>query len=341
MATMMQPNIFTSWVNDNSTFTAQSIEPIQGDASLRHFYRIQTATQSLIFMDSSNDPSLPQFIKLSNLLDDHGVPVPHVYAFDSQKGYALLSDLGSQRFFDVIHQDTADVSYKKALVALAKLHHTPKQAATELPKMEEEFFNTQMGLFQTWYLNKYLQCDASMNCVGPLLALFEKTFHALPQVFTHLDYHSKNLMIAPDGEIGILDFQDARQGPCTYDLVSLLQDAYVYWPRHAVLKWIETYFKNNETLCGSQDFQTFVKSFDITGIQRHLKNLGIFARLSIRDQKPQYLQFIPVLIKHILDACHLYPELNDLAVFFKQYVLSNAFKEELTASSELKTFEIA
>jgi N-acetylmuramate 1-kinase len=199
-------------------------------------------------------------------------------------------------------------------------------SAWTLPAMELSYIKDRLDVFQQWFLKQHLKLPMTIKIqqlVTNLEGLFLKAFTEQPQVLVHLDYHSRNLLVLPDCKPGILDFQDAMIGPITYDLVSLLQDAYISWPRAQVETWVLEYeeLSFNAGLISTREHQQFTRSFDLVGLHRHLKNLGVFARLHHRDGKSKYLHDIPILLNYILATCSRYHELQELQIFFEEHVI--------------------
>jgi len=187
---------------------------------------------------------------------------------------------------------------------------------SDLPTYDEQRLRDEMALFEEWYLNRHLDVQLNDEQKIKLAATFELLIQSAleqPQTFVHRDYHSRNLMLTQKDNPGIIDYQDAVIGPCTYDLVSLFKDCYIEWPREKIEKWLDDYLFRSG-LIHEPRFETsqFIKWFDFMGVQRHLKVLGIFARLNYRDGKKQYLDDLPLTLKYVVDACRYYPELQPL-----------------------------
>lgn len=306
-------NELKEWLYDISAGMLQNLTPASADASFRQYFRVtsQTESKSYIVMDAPPDKEdCHPFVLITELLRDGGVHTPEIVTLNLEKGFILLEDLGNRPYLDHLNFDTADKLYLDAIDTLVKIQNID----TILPLYSEELLQTEMDLFETWYINRHL--NLQLNDLQK--TVLEKTFKYLvesaieqPQVFVHRDYHSRNLMITDSDNPGVIDYQDAVIGPITYDLVSLFKDCYIEWPRLHVESWVEQYLAriSPDTLI---DKSTMLKWFDLMGVQRHLKVLGIFCRLNYRDNKPQYLDDLPLTFKYIIDTCDYYDELQPL-----------------------------
>jgi hypothetical protein len=251
--------------------------------------------------------------------------VPQVLEADFVHGFFLLSDLGDEQYLRHLNADNVDQLYGDALSALLRLQVEGQQYQHQLPPYDETLLRKEMALYVDWYLKRHLGCQLHASQQAMLNTLFNALVdNALqqPRVFVHRDYHSRNLMwmrSAAQTNPGILDFQDAVQGAPSYDLVSLLKDCYVAWPRGQVLDWVEDYYRELTAagLGGGAELEQFIEWFDLMGVQRHLKASGIFARLNHRDNKPGYLQDIPRTLQYIFDIAEDYPVLRPFATLMQ------------------------
>jgi hypothetical protein len=222
----------------------------------------------------------------------------------------LLEDLGDRQYLDNLDDDSSDTLYNDALVALVNM----QRIQNHLPPYDQQRLQDEMSLFEPWYLNRHLGIKLDDHQKSVLQSVFDLlTASALqqPTVFVHRDYHSRNLMLVDYNNPGVIDYQDAVIGPVTYDLVSLFKDCYIEWPRDRVEQWLDRYLQLT-TINIPVDRNHFIRWFDLMGVQRHLKVLGIFARLNYRDGKSQYLNDLPLTLKYVVDACHQYDELSPL-----------------------------
>jgi len=294
------------------------IAPASDDASFRRYFRIRRegAQPSLIAMDAPPEKeSCAQFVRVAGLLAQAGVHVPAIHAQDLAQGFLLLSDLGDTTYLDALDARSAGSLYVHALDALIRIQVASRPGA--LPEYDRDLLEREMRLFPDWYVARQLRRELAPAHGESLETAFSVLLAnnlAQPRVFVHRDYHSRNLMVSEPCP-GILDFQDAVYGPITYDLVSLLRDAYVAWEEDRVIDWTVRYWEKarNAGLPVAGDFAVFYRDFEWMGVQRQLKVLGIFARLSIRDGKNGYLKDQPRVMGYLRRACERYRELTPLA----------------------------
>lgn len=300
-----------------------AITTASADASFRRYFRITRAGQSCIAMDAPPDKEdLEPYIRIANMLVEAGVNAPRVMERDLQQGFLLNTDLGNRTYlaeFDA--GGDADRLYDDAMLALVQIQANGAQHARELPEYTAAIFRREMALFSEWFVGRHLQITLDEDESNALQKVFDTlTAEALsqPRVFVHRDYHSRNLMVGDGGRYGpnpgILDFQDALLGPVTYDLVSLLRDCYVAWPIERIHGWMGR-FRQVARAAGvdtGKDEALFLRWFDLMGVQRHLKAIGIFARLLHRDGKSGYIKDIPRTLNYVRVVCATYPELLPL-----------------------------
>jgi aminoglycoside/choline kinase family phosphotransferase len=318
--------LLKKWLAEAAELRDIELYPASGDASFRRYFRMELEDGSTrIAMDAPPDQEdCRPFVKIATALEALGLRVPHIYAQDLELGYLLLSDLGTELYLDLLNVDTADRLYGDALSALAVIQaRGPRQG---LPLYDRKLLLQEMELFREWLVGRQLGLDLSGDEQQMLDALFGfLADNALqqPQVCVHRDYHSRNLMRTSAPTPGILDFQDAVVGPVTYDLVSLLRDCYIRWPREQVEEWAMNYYllALQSGVLRNEHEGAFLRWFDLMGVQRHLKAAGIFARLNQRDGKPGYLQDIPRTLGYIVELAPDYPELAGLGALIEQRVL--------------------
>ena len=260
------------------------------------------------------------FIHVAQLFLAAGVHVPEILAQDLQQGFLLLSDLGAETYLDQLNEDNADPLYRAANEALIQIQLASKPS--ELPPYDEALLLREMRLFPDWYIAKHLHVTLTPNQSETLEQAFQsilKNVLAQPRVYVHRDYHSRNLMLS-DPNPGVLDFQDAVYGPISYDLVSLYKDAYIAWDEDRVVDWAVRYWEKAKRahLPVAQDFGDFYRDFEWMGVQRHLKVLGIFARLYHRDGKEGYLKDMPLVMGYLRRACDRYRALGPLLQLLDQ-----------------------
>jgi len=311
------------------------ITPASADASFRRYFRVSAGTgatlQTWIIMDAPPEKEdAGPYIKIAQMLVEAGINAPRVSAQNINAGFLLLSDLGNRTYLtDLTQERRVDALYGDALSALVRMQ-THCQRVDELPAYDTALLRREMELFPEWFLATHLKLsmdDATRAGVESAFAFLIESALSQPRAFVHRDYHSRNLMIAGGATFGpnpgVLDFQDAVYGPITYDLVSLLRDCYVAWPLARVHGWVRDYRAraiNAGLNVGSSETQ-LLRWFDLMGIQRHLKAIGIFARLWHRDGKSGYLNDIPRTLNYIRTVAPAYAELQPLAYLIETKVL--------------------
>jgi aminoglycoside/choline kinase family phosphotransferase len=298
-----------------------SLEPASADASFRRYFRVTLPDRSLIAMDAppQHEDCRP-FLHVAELFRDAGVNVPRVHARELKLGFLLLDDLGSRLYLDDLLHDSAHRLYLDAIDSLVRIQLASRE--NELPEYDRALLTRELRLFPDWYIARKLGITLSGSQQQTLENIFSIILEnnlAQPRVYVHRDYHSRNLMVCEDNP-GILDFQDAVYGPITYDLVSLFKDAYISWPEEKVLDWVIRYWEKARAagLPVNRDFALFHRDFEWMGVQRHLKVLGIFARLYYRDGKDRYLSDMPLVMHYLRNACERYRELTPLLVLLDE-----------------------
>ena len=298
--------------------TPANITPASSDASFRQYFRVRHEHTSHIVMDAPPDKEdCRPFIAVSNALCELGLQAPRVLELDLDKGFLLLSDLGSRQYLAELHETSVEPLYGDALDALGRLQLGGDPDTELLPPYNAELLEREMELFREWFLGRHLGLelkDAEHKVLDRTFACLRDSALEQPRVWVHRDYHSRNLMVTERDNPGILDFQDAVVGAVTYDLVSLLRDCYIAWPRERVESWALIYRDRLQAqgMAGVGDDGQFLRWFDLMGVQRHLKAIGIFARLNSRDGKPGYLRDIPRTLGYVLDVAERYDDLADL-----------------------------
>jgi len=312
----------TRWVVEDLGFAGSRIEPASADASFRRYFRVTRGADTCIVMDAPPDKEdVAPFVRVARVLAGLQLNVPILLARNEREGFLLLSDLGSRQYLDELAAGRdVDRLYADALGALVTLQTHGGTAARDLAPYDETLLRREMELLPEWFLGRHLGMTvgaAERGILERLFAVLVRSAEAQPAVFVHRDYHSRNLLITADHNPGILDFQDAVAGPVTYDAVSLLKDCYIVWPAERVRAWLLEYraalLRAGFPLPG--DTADFVRWFDLMGLQRHIKVLGIFARLYYRDGKPGYLKDLPRVLDYTRAAAAAYPETAEFAEF--------------------------
>ena len=309
----------TEWLRSLGGLAAADPQPASGDASFRRYFRLRSAHQSYIAMDAPPpQEDCRPYIRIAGYLEAMQLNAPRILEANLEQGFLLVTDLGSRQYLEqlVDQPDSAVPLYDDALRALATLQQRGIAYQASLPPYDDELLRFELSLFHDWLCQKHLGIEFSTAAEAEWQRVCDLLVHnALdqPQVFVHRDYHSRNLMVTAADNPGILDFQDAVEGPLTYDLVSLLKDCYVKWPRQRIAAWAESFYATlDATVRARIDEQQFMHYFELMGVQRHLKAAGIFARLNHRDGKPAYMQDVPRTLSYIVDVGPRHPELGSL-----------------------------
>ncbi|WP_454836318.1 aminoglycoside phosphotransferase family protein [Pseudomonas lini] len=293
-----------------ATLTAAS-----SDASFRHYFRWEGAGRSFVVMDAPPpQENCKPFVDIAFLLAKSGINVPKIYAEDLERGFLLLNDLGNKTYLDVIDSENADDLFKDALQALLAFQQLPMVAP--LPNYDVALLRRELELFPEWYVKRELgiEFDSAQQALWQQVSdLLIDSALAQPKVLVHRDYMPRNLMLSEPNP-GVLDFQDAVYGPVTYDVTCLFKDAFLSWPEERVRGWLEDYWQQAGALDipVQPDFEDFLRASDLMGVQRHLKVIGIFARICHRDGKPRYLGDVPRFFAYIDAVIARRPELAEL-----------------------------
>jgi aminoglycoside/choline kinase family phosphotransferase len=317
----------TQWVEDDLGFSGSLIAPASVDASFRRYFRVTRDADSYIVMDAPPaKEDLTPFLKVARILAGMDLNVPTVLARDIKRGFLLLSDLGSRQYLEELSSEVnADRLYADALKALRTMQSADAGVARDLPRYDRSLLMREMELMPEWFLHRHLGVSLAAEERTMLDALFETLVQAAaaqPAALVHRDYHSRNLLLTAENNPGILDFQDAVWGPITYDLASLLKDCYIAWPPSRVRAWALEYREQllEQGFGLSATTTEFMRWFDLIGLQRHIKVLGIFARLYYRDGKSQYLKDLPRVLQYTKEAAAAYDETARFADFVAQRV---------------------
>jgi aminoglycoside/choline kinase family phosphotransferase len=313
----------TAWLAPLGLVDVDSRRPASADASFRRYFRLDVVPalraklgDTLIAMDAPPErENVPAYLRVQSLLLEAGVSVPAIVAQDVPNGFLLISDLGTTTYLQRLDIDNAAFMYSDAVDALVKfqLHSAPGV----LPEYDRAFVERELGIFTEWYVGKHLGIAMDEKQSAALNGVFEAIIAnvlAQQQVYMHRDFHSRNLMFMDQGNPGVLDFQDAVFGPVTYDLGSLLRDAYIQWDEEVVLDWAVRYWQRAKAvgLPVNPDIDAFYRDFEFMALQRHLKILGIFCRLNYRDGKANYLGDLPTVVDYVRKTCNRYTVLKPL-----------------------------
>jgi len=279
---------------------------VAGDASNRRYYRLSIPGQSRILMHAPPaTENNPAFIGVRQLLEDNGLRVPRCDGVDLNRGYLILEDLGDSLLLDQLTVDSVAGLYGDAMRVLQNIAAVP--VSHNLASYDKTLLMEEMNRFPQWFVQGLLGCQinpAAKDVFGRLSQALLEAALDQPAVLVHRDFHSRNLMVLPDGKLAMIDFQDAVCGPVTYDLVSLLRDCYIRWPKQQVESWAVDHKQKliQAGLLAEVTDDDFLRWFDFMGLQRHLKVLGVFARLSLRDGKQRYLEDLPLVVYYLREV---------------------------------------
>ncbi|HJS91355.1 MAG TPA: phosphotransferase [Steroidobacteraceae bacterium] len=319
--------LLQGWLARDLGLRPARIEPASSDASFRRYFRAFCDERTVIVMDAPPPTEdVRPYLHVTALLEPLGIHVPHVYEADVARGFVLLEDLGSTHYLAALGAGgDSQRLYADALRALADIQLRGAAAAAELSPYDRAPLARELAEMPEWFLERHLALELTGGEREMIAAAFEFLIaEALsqPEVFVHRDYHSRNLMVVGERNPGVIDFQDALRGPIGYDLVSLLKDCYICWPRERVVEWVSGYrslLQSRGAMMSGGPAQ-FLRWFDLIGAQRHIKVLGRFARLWYRDGKPGYLRDLPLTLGYVRETCRLYPELAQMAEFLERRV---------------------
>jgi aminoglycoside/choline kinase family phosphotransferase len=334
--------LIRDWLARDLRLPVLRIEPASSDASFRRYFRVFCTAGTYVVMDAPpGKEDVRPYLKVSQLLESLGAHVPHVHESDAQRGLLLLEDLGATLYLERLDAgDDPEPLYADALRVLALIQVRGREACAQLAPYGRAELAREMALMPEWFLARHLSLTPSAAEAQLLGGAFEFLIQealAQPVVFVHRDYHARNLMVVRERNPGIIDFQDALRGPVAYDLASLLKDCYIAWPRERVVHWVSGHraqLRAQGGDAGASEAQ-FLRWFDLIGVQRHIKVLGIFCRLWYRDGKPGYLPDLPRTLEYVRDTCARYAELSALHSFLEQRVVEPLARANAQVAAEL------
>jgi aminoglycoside/choline kinase family phosphotransferase len=316
------------WLEVQLKETDLVIKPASADASFRRYFRVFSNREPLIAMDAPPpQENVRGFVSVANIFRMVGVHVPEIIAGDYQQGFLLLSDFGSTSYFDGLSDTNANQLYGDAFDSLLLIQTRIVQQATDLPAYDASLLNKELALFSEWFVEKLLGLALNSRQQQLVQASYQQLIDSAleqPQVCVHRDFHSRNLMLLDNDNPGVIDFQDAVFGPVTYDLVSLLRDCYVSWPVSRVDAWVDDFYQRSIDIgvfSNNVSRDQYQHWFNRMGVQRHLKAIGIFSRLNIRDDKPDYLKDIPTTLNYVISVCNEDEGLSGLGDLLNQLII--------------------
>ena len=290
------------------------IEKASSDASFRSYYRIRSNNDTKIIMDAPPEKEpLSPFLDITKRLSKANINVPEIFELDEDLGFILMSDLGKTKYLDKLNDETVYCLYTDAMDTIHKMQ--TEVDASNLKNFDSKELITEMDLFKDWFLKKHLNHNFDNEGLNNIQECFDslvKIILEIPTTFVHRDFHSRNLMITDSNNPGVLDYQDALIGPITYDAVSLLKDCYVNWDKKLIAEMLSTYYKKIKADYNNIEFDEFSFWFDVVGLQRHFKAIGIFSRLNYRDNKITFMRDIPRTYKYVDEVINKYTELTSV-----------------------------
>ena len=293
------------------------------DASFRSYWRTTSGGRSWIVMDAPpGQEDIAPWLRIGALLATAGLHTPAVHAADTDAGFVLMEDLGDRLYLPELDAHSADALYAPAIDAILTMQS--KVASDTLPAFDEPWMVMELELMPEWFLRRHLGVALECEDWDPIESAFRailNAVHAQPQRFMHRDFHSRNLLVVTDNPPGVIDFQGAMQGPLAYDLASLLRDCYIAWPEERVARWREDYRRRAVAL-GLTDAgpAQFARWFDLTGLQRHVKVLGIFCRLAYRDGKPGYLADLPLVWRYVREVGNRHDDIAPMVALLERVI---------------------
>lgn len=315
--------LIIDWLSNTLNLEVTNFEPASSDASFRRYFRVTHKKGTHIVMDAPPEKEdIEPFIQVATLFKKVGINVPEIVQQNLDRGFLLLEDFGTLCYLDRLTDENAATLYLNAFDSLYEIQTKIVTPNCQLPYYDDELLRNELNLFFDWFLEKYLDLSVPEDIKNKTSQILISSALEQPQVCVHRDFHSRNLMALDNNRPGIIDFQDAVIGPVTYDLVSLLRDCYIAWPQANVQQWMTLYFEQISKLnLTTASLETFTRWFDLMGLQRHLKAIGIFSRLHLRDNKSNYLQDIPLTMNYVVQICNKYPELKEFNQFLTTTIL--------------------
>lgn len=323
------------WLKHTLHLSDLQLQPLAGDASFRRYYRLQLSPQqTYMIMDAPPGvEDVKPFMAIAETFSALGVCVPQILAADVEQGFLVLSDFGDRLYLTELTAQNADQLYQTALHALIKIQRYQDRQPLSLPVFDAAFMMRELTFFEEWFLAKHVKETIPAKLLQQVYRLLIESAEQQPQLCVHRDYHSRNLMVLPDKQVGILDFQDAVWGPAVYDAVSLLRDCYIAWPRAQVEQWVMDFYQYSceAGILKNAAPEQYLRWFDLMGVQRHLKAIFIFARKFHRDGSTHYLADIPRTLEYVLDVSSRYSELRDFHAVLVDKIAPKIMQEAAVA----------
>lgn len=320
--------LLKQWLAEVLKESEMTMTPASSDASFRRYFRVLSSQGSVIAMDAPPEQEdVERFVRIADYLRSAWVHAPDIFAADYERGFLLISDFGDQSYFKSLTDGNVNSLYTDAFETLLKMQSLITPETIDLPRYDTALLNRELGIFSEWFVAGLLEIELDAAQQAVLEAGFTQLVASAldqPSVCVHRDFHSRNLMVLEHDNPGVIDFQDAVFGPLTYDLVSLLRDCYVSWSAQHVDQWILDFYTRSveaEIISESVSLNQYRQWFDRMGVQRHLKAIGIFSRLKLRDGKPGFLADIPLTINYVLDVCRKDSLLIEFCELLEQVIM--------------------
>ena len=320
--------LMRAWLEKHLKSSTITLTPLLKEASARTYYRVNHQPCSFVAVDSpSSQTDISALIKLTDFFSHRGIDVPTIHAFDQRQGFLLITDFGDQLLLDQLNQSSAPQLYAQAMDILINIHNSYDSNNPIFACYQSDDWQRESSWFVSWYVEHHLNFQMQSHhseTWSDLVQISLQNCEQQPHVLIHKDFHSRNLMYLNNQTLGVIDYQDAILGPITYDIASLLNDCYIDWPRSQVEDWLLS-FKDklqHANLLATISNEQFVRWFDITSLQRHLKNLGNFVRLNHENNMPQFLNYLPRMYGYITDITQRYDDLTEFAKWFEQLTTS-------------------
>ncbi|WP_139309915.1 aminoglycoside phosphotransferase family protein [Teredinibacter haidensis] len=323
------------WVKQQLPASEAAVEawqPLGGDAGFRNYFRLGEQSGLMAVWSPPKTEKNREFVAIAGYLRLQGIHTPDIRAYDPVRGFMVVEDLGEQLLLDLLTDKTVENYYQQALDVLVRLQRCPPEN-TIFKAYDRQELLRELNLFTEWFVPKLLGHsldEAEEKLLAHTFDLLCDSALEQTQVIVHRDFHSRNLVYCEHSPLGVIDFQDAVQGPVTYDLVSLLRDCYIQWPAEQVEHWAQDYRARavDAGILSAVDDETFIRWFDWMGLQRHIKVLGIFARLYLRDGKAGYLQDLPLVIHYTRSVASKYPQLKAFTDWFDQRLMPRIYQQD-------------
>ncbi len=327
--TDLRADAILHWLTDTLDLKVTQFQIASSDASFRRYFRAIHDQGRHIIMDAPPETENTEaFVRIAALFKSAYINVPDIYQQDNQQGFLLLEDFGDDCLLDKLNDSNADTLYHCAFQSLYRLQSDAELLDASLPHYDLALLERELEIFYHWFLKQQLGLSIADDIKQQFNTVLIESALQQPQTCVHRDFHSRNLMYLSNNDLGLLDFQDAVIGPISYDLVSLLRDCYIDWPEHKVEKWMSEFYQhlssNSIIDCTLEEYRRW---FDLMGLQRHLKAIGIFSRLNLRDNKTSYLADIPRTLNYVTQVCDKYPELKPFNLFLQSDILPRYRKQ--------------